>query len=460
MLRKSLAPRDRLWYCEDNMNLVGVVCTDEKINETVQDELDTKFSGGITLRFPDPAEVMEFLNFDLPEIIIFNFTDPGFDAQEIVSQIRGDAWLHNFGIIGLYDQEHNSEESLLALLKNINVLALLNSHRIKSHIAKSIDIIDANRQIIFQSEISNRFFERASGSFTLDNDILASSIYANILATTVAQRGYVTPERKMHLQLALAELLINAIEHGNCGISYEEKTAYLERGVSIIDLVAEKTQDETVACKQVHFDYDIRSDATRFVIRDEGDGFDVLALSEKLRTEGEMSLHGRGIRMAASLAAQLTYNKKGNVVKLVFPHDEQVVRDTPVGFTQAEELTVRSGDIIFHEGESSNFIYYIAGGTYSVFHNKRHVGMISPADIFMGEMSFLLNNRRSATVRSEGDGKLLKISRRDFISVIKDYPHYGIFVAKLLAQKLVRANVRNAVLQQRNAGAGRKPVNT
>ena len=53
---------------------------------------------------------------------------------------------------------------------------------------------------------------------------------------------------------------------------------------------------------------------------------------------------------------------------------------------------------------------------------------MSPADIFMGEMSFLLNNTRSAMVRAESQGKLVKISRKAFVAVVKEYPHYGIFL--------------------------------
>ena len=134
---------------------------------------------------------------------------------------------------------------------------------------------------------------------------------------------------------------------------------------------------------------------------------------------------------------------------MVFPHDESVTRDTPAGFSDEEVVGVRKGDIIFREGESSNFLYYISGGNFSVFHKAKHVGMLTTADIFMGEMSFLLNNRRSATVRAEGEGKLLKISRKSFVAVIKEFPHYGIFLSKLLARKLVRANIRNVTIQSR-----------
>ena len=433
------------------MNLIGVISTDTEINELIQREFNAKFSDRYNLRIPAESEILEFLNFDLPEIVIFNFSDPHIDTKSIIEQVRNDSWLHNFGIVGLYNPEHHNEEDLLKELKNVNIIALLNFHRIRSHITKSIEIIDGNRQIIFHSELSHRLFERASGSFVLENDILASSIYASIAATTVAQRGFINSETKMHLQLSLSELLINAIEHGNCGITYEEKSAFLEDGLSVIDLVQEKCKDPKIAAKKVDFEYDIRPDSTRFVVRDRGEGFDVKGLSDKLKIEGEMSLHGRGIRMAAALASKLSYNTVGNEVTIVFPHDEQVTRDTPAGFTNQEEVVVVKNDIIFREGEMSNFLYYISSGTYSVFHKSQHIGMITTADIFMGEMSFLLNNRRSATVRAEGPGRLIKLSRKSFVSVIKEFPHYGIFLSKLLARKLVRANLRNVLIQQKQA---------
>ena len=64
-------------------------------------------------------------------------------------------------------------------------------------------------------------------------------------------------------------------------------------------------------------------------------------------------------------------------------------------------------------------------------------------------MSFLLNKKRSATVRAESEGKLILLTRKTFVNVIQDYPHYGIFLSRLLAKRLVRANVRNAGLARR-----------
>jgi hypothetical protein len=221
--------------------------------------------------------------------------------------------------------------------------------------------------------------------------------------------------------------------------------------LSVVELVAEKCKDPEIAAKRVFFEWDIQPDRTTFVIRDEGNGFDVKGLSKKLEDEGQYALHGRGILMARGIASKLAYNAKGNEVTLTIKHNNSLVQETPRGFGDSEIVETNKGDIIFREGESSDFVYYIASGRYSVFHKARHVGMLKPGDIFMGEMSFLLNNRRSATVRTELPGKLIKISRRDFVSVIKQYPHYGIFLSKLLARKLARANSRNALLQRPEA---------
>ncbi len=430
------------------MSLIGVVSSDQQLNARIAREFSKSPEGQWILRFPrGESEILEFLNFDLPEIVIINFSDMGINLHLVLDEVRHDSWLHNFGIVGLFNAESDTEEQLLKSYSNVNVLALIDYSRIGSHIVKLTHIIEENRQVIFQRELSDKLFERTSGSFVIDNDPLAVSIYAGIAATTLAQRGLVDPDMKMHLQLALSELIINGVEHGNCGITYEEKSVFLEKGMSVVELVAQKCRDPRIAVKRVFFEWEIQPESTRFVVRDEGEGFDVRGLSAKLKREGSYALHGRGILMARGIATRLSYNGKGNEVTLVMRHDRRPERQTPRGFFDSETVIPEKGEVIFQEGETSDFLYYIASGRYAVYHDEKQVGSLTPNDIFMGEMSFLLNNRRSASVVAEMPGKLVKISRRDFVGVIMRYPHYGIFLSKLLARKLARANNRSALMQ-------------
>jgi hypothetical protein len=197
-------------------------------------------------------------------------------------------------------------------------------------------------------------------------------------------------------------------------------------------------------------EWETHSDYTKYVIRDDGPGFDVDELNEKLKNQDELSLHGRGIRMARHLSREIYYNKKGNQVTLVIDHEEQEHQPFPIRFRKEEILSVDRGDIIFREGEESDYLYYIVSGKYYVYHRRKRVGELNQNDIFMGEMSFLLSNKRNGTIKVADKGKLIKISRKAFVTLVKDYPYYGIFLSRLLAKRLARSNEQNAQLTERN----------
>jgi len=393
-------------------------------------------------------EILEFLNYDLPEVVIINFSDPGIDIDGIVSGFENDKWLMNFGIIGIFSSEKSNEETYLEKYKSLNILTMMDEHRLRSHLVRNIQIIERNYQVIFQREFSRDFLDGASGSFSIENDILAIPLYAGIGATIVSQRGLISPDHKMRLQLALGELIVNAVEHGNCGISYEEKTSAMEKGLSVVELVAQRCEDPLIKKKRVEFIWDIQSEQTTFTIRDEGKGFDVKAHLEKIIRQDQLSLHGRGIRIASMFATKLKYNHKGNEVTLVLKHDDSVEHEVPAGFSNEQVINVKTGDIVIRENDTSDYLYYIISGKYSVFHKSKKVGSLTPQDIFMGEIAFLINQRRSASVRADGPGKLVQLSRKSLVSIIREYPHYGIFLSRLLARRLVRANEKTAALSE------------
>ena len=429
------------------MSVLGTLNSDPIIKEQIELALTGDAKKQYTLKFlSDEADILDFLNYDLPEIVLINFSDPNIDVNKILTYIKDDKWLLNFGIIGLYSQKNFDEETILNKYQAVNLLALLNTYRIPSHLKKNIEIIEENYQIIFQRDFSQSLMESSSGSFTIENDLLAVPLYASLSATLLSQRGLINHDTKVHLQLAMSELIVNAIEHGNCGITYDEKTEKMEKGLSAVDLVAEKCQDPTIRDKRVDLQWEIQSDYSIFTISDEGAGFNVREYLQKLSSKDPYSLHGRGIQMASKHSHKLIYSEKGNRVKLVSNHDATVEREIPLGFSREKVVYVKPGDIVLKENEVGDYLYYIVSGKYTVYYNEMPVGDLSSKDIFMGEMSFLLNQRRSASVRAVTSGKLILLTRKTFINVIREYPHYGIFLSKLLAKRLVRSNDQNARL--------------
>jgi anti-sigma regulatory factor (Ser/Thr protein kinase) len=427
------------------MGVLGVINSDSEVKKYIEGAFEQFPDHNYELSFlSKEEEILEFLNYTLPELMVINFSDKQINIEGIITHIQNDKSILNFGIIGIFSDEKDKEEDLLKKYKAVNILTLLEYYRLKSHLVKNIQIIEKNYQIIFQAEFTRNLLEGAAGSFNIENDLLAVPLYSGIGAIILAQRGLINPDSKMQIQLALAELIVNAIEHGNCGISYEEKHKALEDGISAVDLIAKKCEDPVIRAKKVTFHWEIKSDRSIFIIQDEGKGFDVKAHIEKVKNQDKLSAHGRGIKMAVKIASELKYNTKGNQAAFIVKHDPSVENDVPIGFSKEQVIIVKKGDIVLKEGDPSDYLYYISAGTYEVLHNDKPVGSLSPQDIFMGEMSFLLNQRRSATIRATSTGKLILLTQKTFVNVIREYPHYGIFLSKLLAKRIVRSNEQNA----------------
>lgn len=117
-------------------------------------------------------------------------------------------------------------------------------------------------------------------------------------------------------QMGLMELMLNAIEHGNLGITYEEKTELIAAG-RLRDEVASRLNLAQFAGKVASVRF--RRDGARLVfnITDQGKGFDWEPYLE-MSMERLMHNHGRGIAMSRSIAfTHLAYSGSGNCVEAV-----------------------------------------------------------------------------------------------------------------------------------------------
>ncbi|MDC7222824.1 MAG: cyclic nucleotide-binding domain-containing protein [Spirochaetales bacterium] len=424
------------------MNYIVIISTDKKLNAIITKTVADVFQDEFILQFPPTEkEALELLEFELPELVVCNLSDPLIDTEAVARRILADSWLHNFGIVGIYDGIREEESDLLEKYKGINLLALLEQKRTDHFLGRTLKIIYENRQLIFSDWLTEKLINRVSGSFRIKNiDFTMIPVYAALLAMSMVRMGWKNKEERLDLQLALSELIINAIEHGNCAISYDEKNRAMREGLDMADLIAFKNEDPDISRKVVLMDWDFSDREVRINITDSGNGFDVAGFVASLKNRSSEELHGRGILLAKSISDKLIFNKKGNRVSLVFNKKADLERAAPVGFSMEEEIRVKKGDVVMIDGEVADCLYYITSGKYSVYHKGKAVGTITPSDIFMGEMAFLLSNTRTATVVADREGKLIKIPRESFISVIKEYPQYSMFISKLLAKKLVQAN--------------------
>lgn len=131
---------------------------------------------------------------------------------------------------------------------------------------------------------------------------------ANQLAILVAQ-AFPDPESAL---LGISELLVNAVEHGNLGISYAEKTRLklLDRWKEEIDRRASLPEYRD---KHVRLNFLRDTQSITLKIYDQGNGFPWESFLE-LSPERACDPNGRGIALAKMMSfSKITYEGAGNI---------------------------------------------------------------------------------------------------------------------------------------------------
>jgi anti-sigma regulatory factor (Ser/Thr protein kinase)/CheY-like chemotaxis protein len=384
----------------------------------------------------DGVEALDYLGAEMPDLVFINFSDSAIDGFGLLDNILKDPWLLHSSIIAFCNDQDTCDR--VEEMRSANIVTSLFADDAERFLPRVLDIIAKNQRILFQRSIGSDLLSTISGSFELDNNTVEAHCYANLLCNYLFNTNKIDVQGKIHIGIALTEMLINAVEHGNCGISYEEKGAWLDAGGTMGALIDKKCQDPAIRDRRVLFEYTIAPTQSTFRIADQGNGFDWRRVKDAGSAENLMELHGRGILMTRRYTRDLAYNEKGNEVSFAIDHAKHCLNMVPGLFENMAPLEVAPGAMVFREGEAGDFLYYIAKGRYDVLVKGTVVSSLSADDVFMGEMSFLLNNRRSASVRAATDGTLIRISKRDFVEAVKRKPHYALFLCRLLAQRIQR----------------------
>jgi anti-sigma regulatory factor (Ser/Thr protein kinase) len=120
------------------------------------------------------------------------------------------------------------------------------------------------------------------------------------------------PEEAMYV----SELFANAVEHGNLGITYDENTELIDKGL-LRNEVDRRLALPEYRDKYVHVHIQKSNGNMKIKIQDEGDGFD---FKKYLYFDDSRIFdnHGRGIAICNSLL-KINYEGNGNTVVVELP---------------------------------------------------------------------------------------------------------------------------------------------
>ncbi|MDJ0520703.1 MAG: response regulator [Planctomycetota bacterium] len=154
----------------------------------------------------------------------------------------------------------------------------------------------------------------SEAQFVLDYDPAAGEALLGHLTSELAGLGMFDETEIMQVRTSLTEALRNAIDHGNLELdSSMRETSDQEYR----ELGAERAHQEPWCDRRVYITSRVSPSEVVYVIRDEGEGFDVSQLPDPRDPENLVRASGRGVLMMRMFMDEVAFNAAGNEVTMV-----------------------------------------------------------------------------------------------------------------------------------------------
>jgi PAS domain-containing protein len=160
-----------------------------------------------------------------------------------------------------------------------------------------------------------KYLSAETQHYEIDNYLITAEEVSKRLVANLGK--HMSPSEITPLRIGIREIIINAIEHGNLNITFDEKTS-ATHGNQYMEFIASRQKDPLYRDKRVVVKFTMDSERVIYVIEDQGNGFNYRkALERAQEANNEELAHGRGLVMAMGIFDKIKFNEKGNRVQLL-----------------------------------------------------------------------------------------------------------------------------------------------
>jgi anti-sigma regulatory factor (Ser/Thr protein kinase) len=160
-------------------------------------------------------------------------------------------------------------------------------------------------------------------TFYLDNDPDSIPPLVDYVQQIVGGLELSDETERIRAAVALEEALVNAMCHGNLELTAEE----LDRGRAggpdgLRDVIARRRSQSPYCDRKMVLDVHVTNSTARFVIRDDGGGFERLPARRFTREDCFQNGNGFSVALMNMLMDDVSYNEIGNELTLIKVSDD------------------------------------------------------------------------------------------------------------------------------------------
>jgi CheY-like chemotaxis protein len=290
--------------------------------------VDRRFVGGLLQRdgryqvefAEDGSQALAKMRELTPDVIVTDLQMPNRNGLELVTAVR----MHHAQVPIVLMTGHGSEALAVEALQRGAagyVPKALLGERLLDAVDEALSLSRADKS--YEQLIA--CLSRCEFKFELDNDGGIIDPLVDLVQQMVAGMRLTDPTGRFRVGAALKEALLNAIYRGNLEISFKEMQdarAGLALGQGD-DLIHKRRAAAPYKDRRVSVFVAIDSNEARFVVGDQGPGFEPVKIPAAGQPGSLDPETGRGLVLIRAFMDEVTFNDKGNEITLIKRRETQ-----------------------------------------------------------------------------------------------------------------------------------------
>jgi DNA-binding NarL/FixJ family response regulator/anti-sigma regulatory factor (Ser/Thr protein kinase) len=257
----------------------------------------------------DGRDGLAALARETPAVILTDLVMPDMEGLELVQQVRAQHPQISVILMTAYGSEEVAVRTLRAGAAHYIPKKDL-ARDLPGTLRRVLTIAASTRQ---RRRIL-RCMVRRESAFVLDNDPDLITALLKLLQEELEGMDLCDPTGQVQVGIALQEALTNALFHGNLEVSSELR----QHDECQFDHLAEQRRGhEPYRSRRIRVQAQLDREAARFVIGDDGPGFDTALFDRPVQPDDLTRIGGRGLLLIRTFMDQVAFNTSGNQISLV-----------------------------------------------------------------------------------------------------------------------------------------------
>ena len=304
---------------------------------------DRKLAGGLLERqleiavvyANDGRDALKLFERHVPDLVVTDLMMPEMNGLELIEAVR-----HRYPLVPIVMMTSQGSEEIAVTALEKGAASYVPKRILSQRLPETVDrILEVSREVKEQARLMERLVADEC-AFVLENDIRLIASFVRYLRLGLRGVGLCEESDYMRISIAIEEALLNAYYHGNLEVDSklreEDDSVYRELARQRCDEIPYR--DRRISIKAAYSESE-----ARFVIRDDGEGFDATQIPDPTDPDNMLRSSGRGLLLMRSFMDELRFNDIGNEVTLIKRRNRKISNSSDADSAIANRIGFNTG---------------------------------------------------------------------------------------------------------------------